>query len=153
MIGREHVDAAIDEPSPECLPSASNRRAAAAKRALSSQWTNVTTLAWRAASSVRACGLEREDEFLHVGVEIGAHHEELHAGLTATGDGRGQFWRRGPRLSVKEDVGHSLSANPALGPRPLGDIVRYSARPINYLAAPEQNWIWGWTSSFPDDRS
>jgi hypothetical protein len=32
-----------------------------------------------------------------------------------------------------------------LGPRAFDEIVRYSARPINYLASPSHNWLWGWT--------
>jgi hypothetical protein len=28
----------------------------------------------------------------------------------------------------------------------VSDIARYSARPINYLASPPQNWLWGWTA-------
>ena len=33
-----------------------------------------------------------------------------------------------------------------LGPRDPAEIARYSARPINYLASPPQNWLWGWTA-------
>ncbi len=32
-----------------------------------------------------------------------------------------------------------------LGGRNVQEIVRYSARPMSYLASPSQNWIWGWT--------
>jgi len=38
-----------------------------------------------------------------------------------------------------------LEAARSLGPRDAEEIARYSARPINYLAAPSGNWIWGWT--------
>jgi hypothetical protein len=33
-----------------------------------------------------------------------------------------------------------------LGPRDPAEIARYSAQPINYLASPPQNWLWGWTA-------
>src|SRR2546425_4667862 len=33
-----------------------------------------------------------------------------------------------------------------LGPRDPAEIAQYSARPMNYLAAPRQNWLWGWTA-------
>ena len=34
----------------------------------------------------------------------------------------------------------------ALGPRDITEITQYSAKPINYLASPPQNWLWGWTA-------
>jgi len=34
----------------------------------------------------------------------------------------------------------------ALGPRDPGDVATFSARFASYVSAPEQNWIWGWTS-------
>jgi hypothetical protein len=34
----------------------------------------------------------------------------------------------------------------ALGPREDREITRYSAQPLNYLASPPQNRIWGWTA-------
>jgi hypothetical protein len=34
----------------------------------------------------------------------------------------------------------------ALGPRELGDVATFSARFASYLSAPQQNWMWGWTS-------
>lgn len=34
----------------------------------------------------------------------------------------------------------------ALGARDIREVTLYSARPINYLAAPPQNWLWGWTA-------
>ncbi len=35
----------------------------------------------------------------------------------------------------------------ALGPRDPGTIGAFSARFENYVAAPQQNWLWGWTSA------
>lgn len=41
-----------------------------------------------------------------------------------------------------------------LGPRDPAEIARYSARPINYLATPPQNWLWGWTADrFGDNEA
>jgi hypothetical protein len=34
-----------------------------------------------------------------------------------------------------------------LGPRNLAEVASYSARPISYLTAPPQNWLWGWTGT------
>jgi hypothetical protein len=39
-----------------------------------------------------------------------------------------------------------MQTEQALGPRDPAEIVQYSARPLNYLASPRQNWIWGWTA-------
>jgi hypothetical protein len=33
-----------------------------------------------------------------------------------------------------------------LGPRAIWDISLFSARPGSYLAAPQENWLWGWTA-------
>ena len=33
-----------------------------------------------------------------------------------------------------------------LGPRDVVEIAQYSAQPVNYLASPPQNWLWGWTA-------
>ena len=33
-----------------------------------------------------------------------------------------------------------------VGSRPPFEIAEYSATPINYLASPAQNWVWGWTA-------
>jgi hypothetical protein len=33
----------------------------------------------------------------------------------------------------------------ALGPRDPGEVATFSARFANYLSAPQQNWLWGWT--------
>jgi hypothetical protein len=41
-----------------------------------------------------------------------------------------------------------LAASDALGPRALSEVSRYSARPISYLTSTEQNWLWGWTSTW-----
>ena len=34
----------------------------------------------------------------------------------------------------------------ALGPRDPGEVANFSARLGSYLSAPQQNWLWGWTS-------
>jgi hypothetical protein len=34
-----------------------------------------------------------------------------------------------------------------LGPRDLGEIANFSARPDSYLRTPQQNWLWGWTAA------
>jgi hypothetical protein len=39
-----------------------------------------------------------------------------------------------------------LAATRELGPRPEGDVLTFSARWSSYLAAPNQNWLWGWTA-------
>ena len=39
-----------------------------------------------------------------------------------------------------------LAATRELGPRPEGDVLMFSAEWGSYLAAPRQNWIWGWTA-------
>ena len=39
-----------------------------------------------------------------------------------------------------------LQTAQALGPRDPAEIARYSAHPINYLAAARQNLLWGWTA-------
>jgi hypothetical protein len=39
-----------------------------------------------------------------------------------------------------------LAAARQLGPRTPDDLIRYSAKPINYLAAPAANWMSTWTS-------
>lgn len=33
-----------------------------------------------------------------------------------------------------------------LGPRPAGEVANFSAEWGSYLAAPHQNWLWGWTA-------
>jgi hypothetical protein len=33
-----------------------------------------------------------------------------------------------------------------LGSRSVDEVAAFSARPVNYLATPSQNWVWGWTS-------
>ncbi len=33
-----------------------------------------------------------------------------------------------------------------LGSRDVVEVALYSARPVNYLASPPQNWLWGWTA-------
>jgi hypothetical protein len=33
-----------------------------------------------------------------------------------------------------------------LGPRAIWDIMLFSAKPGSYLAAPQENWFWGWTA-------
>ena len=33
-----------------------------------------------------------------------------------------------------------------VGSRPVAEVAQYSARPVNYLASPPQNWLWGWTA-------
>jgi hypothetical protein len=35
----------------------------------------------------------------------------------------------------------------SLGPRSMEEVARYSATPLNYLAAPPQSWLWGWTAA------
>lgn len=39
-----------------------------------------------------------------------------------------------------------LAATQELGPRPEGDVLTFSAKWGSYLAAPQQNWLWGWTA-------
>jgi hypothetical protein len=39
-----------------------------------------------------------------------------------------------------------LAATRELGPRPQGDVLTFSAEWGSYLAAPHQNWLWGWTA-------
>lgn len=39
-----------------------------------------------------------------------------------------------------------LAATQELGPRPAGDVLTFSADWGSYLAAPHQNWLWGWTA-------
>jgi hypothetical protein len=39
-----------------------------------------------------------------------------------------------------------LAATRELGPRPEGDVLTFSAQWGSYLAAPQQNWLWGWTA-------
>jgi hypothetical protein len=39
-----------------------------------------------------------------------------------------------------------LAATRELGPRPEGDVLTFSAAWGSYLAAPPQNWLWGWTA-------
>ena len=39
-----------------------------------------------------------------------------------------------------------LAATQALGPRMEGDVLTFSAEWGSYLAAPQQNWLWGWTA-------
>lgn len=39
-----------------------------------------------------------------------------------------------------------LAATQELGPRPAGDVMRFSAEWGSYLAAPHYNWFWGWTA-------
>jgi hypothetical protein len=39
-----------------------------------------------------------------------------------------------------------LAAMRELGPRPSGEVLRFSAAWGSYLAAPHQNWLWGWTA-------
>lgn len=39
-----------------------------------------------------------------------------------------------------------LAATRELGPRPEGDVLTFSAEWASYLAAPHQNWLWGWTA-------
>jgi hypothetical protein len=39
-----------------------------------------------------------------------------------------------------------LAATQELGPRPAGDVLTFSADWGSYLAAPQQNWLWGWTA-------
>lgn len=39
-----------------------------------------------------------------------------------------------------------LEVSRTLGARDMREIVKYSARPINYLAATGFSWLWGWTS-------
>ncbi|MGH9143942.1 MAG: hypothetical protein ACRD2I_22620 [Vicinamibacterales bacterium] len=39
-----------------------------------------------------------------------------------------------------------LAATRELGPRPAGEVIMFSATWGSYLAAPEQNWLWGWTA-------
>ena len=41
-----------------------------------------------------------------------------------------------------------LSNARRLGPRSLAEITTYSTRPIDYLASPAQNWLWGWTAGW-----
>jgi len=33
-----------------------------------------------------------------------------------------------------------------LGGRNVEEVLRYSARPVSYLASPGENWLWGWTA-------
>jgi hypothetical protein len=39
-----------------------------------------------------------------------------------------------------------LAATRELVPRPAGDVLTFSAEWGSYLAAPRQNWLWGWTA-------
>jgi hypothetical protein len=39
-----------------------------------------------------------------------------------------------------------LAATRELGPRPEGEVLMFSAQWGSYLAAPRQNWFWGWTA-------
>jgi hypothetical protein len=39
-----------------------------------------------------------------------------------------------------------LAATRELGPRPRGEVLLFSAEWSSYLAAPYQNWLWGWTA-------
>jgi hypothetical protein len=39
-----------------------------------------------------------------------------------------------------------LTATRELGPRPAGEVLMFSAEWASYLAAPHQNWLWGWTA-------
>ena len=39
-----------------------------------------------------------------------------------------------------------LAATGELGPRPQGEVLTFSAEWGSYLAAPYQNWLWGWTA-------
>ncbi|HEX3646511.1 MAG TPA: hypothetical protein VHT95_12945 [Vicinamibacterales bacterium] len=39
-----------------------------------------------------------------------------------------------------------LAAMRELGPRPSGEVLQFSAAWGSYLAAPHQNWLWGWTA-------
>ena len=39
-----------------------------------------------------------------------------------------------------------LAATRELGPRPAGEVLMFSAEWASYLAAPHQNWLWGWTA-------
>jgi hypothetical protein len=39
-----------------------------------------------------------------------------------------------------------LAATRELGPRPSGEVLMFSADWGSYLAAPHQNWLWGWTA-------
>lgn len=39
-----------------------------------------------------------------------------------------------------------LDATRELGPRPQGEVLQFSAEWGSYLAAPYQNWLWGWTA-------
>ena len=39
-----------------------------------------------------------------------------------------------------------LAATQELGPRPEGDVLTFSAAWGSYLAAPRENWLWGWTA-------
>jgi hypothetical protein len=39
-----------------------------------------------------------------------------------------------------------IDAAHTLGGRDIRDILKYSARPINYLAASSWSWLWGWTA-------
>ena len=39
-----------------------------------------------------------------------------------------------------------LAATRELGPRPEGDVLTFSAAWSSFLAAPHQNWLWGWTA-------
>ena len=39
-----------------------------------------------------------------------------------------------------------LAATQELGPRPEGEVMQFSAQWGSYLAAPYQNWLWGWTA-------
>ena len=41
---------------------------------------------------------------------------------------------------------HYRDASQSVGARPLEEITRYSAQSISYLASPEFNRVWGWTS-------
>ncbi len=39
-----------------------------------------------------------------------------------------------------------LAATRELGPRPPAEVLMFSAEWASYLAAPHQNWLWGWTA-------
>jgi hypothetical protein len=39
-----------------------------------------------------------------------------------------------------------LAATNELGPRPVGEVLQFSAEWSSYVTAPYQNWLWGWTA-------
>jgi hypothetical protein len=49
-------------------------------------------------------------------------------------------------LVVPYAIPYALAARD-IGVRPPFEIALYSAQPINYLASPTTNWLWGWTAN------